>query len=174
MSERTKLFFRTIIFLLIVSFYTGLPVFAASHSEISTTIIQDLSDKDIVLKEFKEIYSRFLVKAQNGEIIQKYMDEADLIAIELKKSLIENQARVESLKLDTLVKEKRENAVENLITLSAEHEREKISYLSQLKALEKQAVEFDDVAQSSEPSKLQSADFEIEIKAEDITKGTRE
>ena len=144
-------------------------VYTADQSIAAETVVASLPDDDVVLKEFKETYTRIKSNISKGKLEQESGDNADLLAIELKKHLINAQAQKEILKIDILseVKQKQIDAVDKLIELSAAGERFKLSQLSQLKLLEGTSKTSETISQTT----TKNLDFEIEIKPEDITQG---
>lgn len=166
--------FGRAVFFTLLSAIVALSVSATDSQSIGDTTVESFSDRDVVLKEFKDVYYRISKLVENGNLERESMDGADLLAIELKKYLITIQARVETLKLDTLVAEKRDNALEALMSVSADQERTKISFLAKLKKIEGGTLDESTLAGSGKTGerwRVTTTDFEIEITPEDITQG---
>lgn len=169
-----------------------IPACATDQPRIGNASASNSYGSDDLIEQINQTHTAIIDQVNKEKLPAGVGTKANELRLELKKYLIQSEAKIQILELEILqgADDKREAALKKLMELTAERERVKLDFLQRLKSLMVQsgtaktgsdqsgmqkpvdtAKKKKEAKETGTKWKTETLDIEIEIAPEDISKG---
>ncbi len=134
---RKRQFILLVVSFLLISMLVVPPRVVAQEVFGPGSDLRNFQSHDPLMTAFEGVHTKVVLQAKQGRVAAKIKDRADKLSIQLKKYMINKEAKIKILSLDVMngPAEKRKTALQKIIRLSAASERTKTRYLLALEML---------------------------------------